>query len=283
MTEFIWDDLKHFMAVISEGSVAGAARIAKVEHSTVTRRITRLETCLNARLFNRLVRGWVLTDEGKALHEQAADIESRMLNIERLSLSMGNVSGSVTLTAPPFLLSEIIIPALRGFQKEYPKISLRLLGEMKEANLSRGEADVALRMVEAEGAELVTQKICNVSYFFYGTVGSKETSSSSRKFIGYSGSHQPHLNDAVVRQAAGRQITLQTNNLRIAQRAALEGMGIALLPTFLATQSPELEVIERANKSITQPVYLVMQRDVRKAGRVRALTEFIKGNILKGL
>ncbi|MCR8827997.1 LysR family transcriptional regulator [Pseudosulfitobacter koreensis] len=283
MADFVWDDLKHFMAVVAEGSVAGAARVAKIEHSTVTRRITRLETHMNVRLFNRLVRGWVLTDEGKTLHAQSVEIEHRMRNVERLSLAMGTVSGSVTLTAPPFLLSEIIMPALHGFHDAYPDISLRLLGEMKEANLSRGEADVALRMVAAEGAELVTQKICNVSYLFYGLPETCAVPAASRRFIGYSGSHQPYLSDAVLRQAAGRVVTVQTNNPRIAQQAALHGMGIALLPTFLAAQGPALQVIEPARLAISQPVYLVMQRDVRKAGRVRALTDYLRDNLSKGV
>ncbi|MEJ6393488.1 LysR family transcriptional regulator [Gymnodinialimonas sp. 2305UL16-5] len=283
MSDFVWDDLKYFVTVASEGSVASAARMVNVEHSTVVRRITRLESALNVRLFNRLVRGWVLTEEGRLLQSQAAAIEGQMLAIQRSALSLGKISGRVTLTAPPEFLSEVVIRALRGFQDEYPEIELCLFGEMREANLSRGEADVALRMVNVEGAELVTQRICDVDYHFYGTKSLLKTRPKMRRVILYSESHQPQLTEALLRQAVGRSTAFQTNNLRTALRAASNGVGIALLPSFLAATAPDLQVIEEPVAPIIRPVYLVMQRDVRNSDRVRALTEYLKQNLAKAL
>lgn len=278
-SDFVWDDLKYFMMVATAGSITQAARSAKVEHSTVVRRITRLETALDTRLFDRLVRGWVLTQEGRALQEQTGSIEHQMLSVQRFALSRGKISGRLTLTAPPDLLSEVVVPALHGFQNQYPDIDLCLFGDLKEANLSRGEADVALRMTKVEGAELVTQRVCNVTYRFYGVQSLVQSPPERLKFIGYSQAHQPYLNHAIQRQANGRPLVLQTNSLRVALRAALDGMGVALLPTFLAAPAQNLHVVEPERTPITLPVYLVMQRDVRKADRVRILTDYIKNNL----
>ncbi len=133
--ELVWDDLRCFALVALEGSVGGAARAAQVEHSTVVRRISRLEGALNLRLFNRLVRGWVLTDEGEALRERVLQIEEQMLGIKRFAQALGKDSGSVTLTAPPDLLSDVVTPVLAGFAADHPQIELRLSGAMGQANL----------------------------------------------------------------------------------------------------------------------------------------------------
>lgn len=279
--ELVWDDLRCFALVALEGSVASAARAAQVEHSTVVRRISRLEGALNLRLFNRLVRGWVMTDEGEALRERVLQIEEQMLGIKRFAQALGKDSGSVTLTAPPDLLSDVVTPVLAGFAADHPQIELRLSGAMGQANLSRGEADIALRMVKVEGAELVCQKICTVSYQVYGLAHWSGEAWQKRRFIGYSDLHQPFLNEALNSRAAGREICLHTNSPRVALKAAATGLGLALLPNFLAAHCPELVVVETPETPVYRPVYIVMQRDVRKAHRVRAVVDYLKQHIAR--
>lgn len=278
-SELVWDDLKYFVLVAVEGSVAGAARAAKVEHSTIVRRISRLEAALNLRLFNRFVRGWVLTDEGEALRERVLQIEGQMLGITRFAQGMDKDAGSVTLSAPPDLLSDVVTPTLAGFAAEHPQIELRLVGAMDRANLSRGEADIALRMVKVEGDELVSQKIFSVTYQVYGLTRWSDEAWQKRRFIGYSDLHQPFINNALNCQATGREISLQTNSPRVALQAAAAGLGLALLPSFLAARCPDLAVVETSETPVCRPVYLVMQRDVRKARRVRAVVDHLRQHI----
>lgn len=283
MSDFIWDDLKYFMAVTAEESVANAARGLKVEHSTVVRRITRLESTLNVRLFNRFARGWILTEEGRTLKVEATAVEAQMMSIQRFSLSLDDISGPVTITAPPDLMSDLVSPQLLEFQEKHTGIELTLIGELKTARLSRGEADIALRMSKVEGAELVTQRICDVTYGFYGNRETLDKNPEDRKFIGYSEAHQPYINETLLHQAAGRPIVLRTNNLKVARQAALRGVGVALLPNFLAEKSSDLLVVEKPVTIATYPIYLVMQRDMRNAKRVRILAEYIKRKLPEAL
>lgn len=279
----VWDDLKHFALVAFEGSVAGAARAARVEHSTIVRRISRLEDALNLRLFNRLARGWVLTEEGEALRERVSQIEAHILGVTHLAQAMSQDAGKVTMSVPPDLLSEVVTPALTQFAAEHPHIELRLIAAADQANLSRGEADIALRMVKVEGAELVCQKMCSVTYQVYGLARWSSLKWPARRLIGYSNLHAPFLYEALNRQAAGREIAIQTNSPRVALQAARGGLGLALLPAFLASPYAELEVIEQAQHPVSRPVYLVMQHDVRKSKRVRAVVEYLKQHIPKDI
>jgi DNA-binding transcriptional LysR family regulator len=277
----VWDDLKYFALITQEASIARAARNADIEHSTLVRRINRLEAALGLRLFNRLARGWVLTTEGEALRERVLPLDAQVLELTRFSQTLGQEAGPVVLSAPPDLLSQMVTPALSALAARHPQIELRLIGTTEHANLSRGEADIALRMAKVEGAELVCQKLCTVSYGVYGRAHWANEDKPARRFIGYA--HACALKEALDRQAAGRDIVLQTNSPSVALQAAAQGLGLALLPTFLAAGHPELTVIETPPTPITHPVYVVMQRDVRKAKRVRAVVDHLRQHMPRDL
>jgi DNA-binding transcriptional LysR family regulator len=279
MHEFVWDDLKYFALVGRGGSVAMAAKQTGVEHSTVARRITRLEEALNLRLFNRMARAWHLTEEGDALLAKVGLVEEQILSVRTFAASLETARGTVSVTAPPAFLSDVITPALSQFPAAYPNIDLRLIGETREANLSQGEADIAFRMSPIEGAELVTRTVCEVEYAFFGTPNWQQIPSNQRVFIGYSRQYQPALQATLERHAQDRRIVSQTNDLRVAFGLAQRGIGIALLPRFMVTEISGLTTIELGDQPIVNPVHLVMQKDVRKASRVRAVADYLCGHI----
>ncbi|GGK49280.1 LysR family transcriptional regulator [Salinarimonas ramus] len=279
MSDLVWDDLKYFALVGREGSVALAAKQTGVEHSTVTRRITRLEEALQLRLFNRMARGWHLTEEGEALLVRVARVEDGIVDVRKVASSLENARGTVCVTAPPTFLAEVIVPALAGFQEAHPHIDLRLVGETREANLSRGEADIAFRMASIEGAELVTRTVCEVTYAFYGRARWRDVPAHEHVFIGFSRNDQQFLQEAVELHAGERRIIAHTNDLRVALRFADDGAGIALLPRFLAAEHDGLEIVAAPDPAIARPVQLVMQRDVRKAGRVRTVADYLCARI----
>lgn len=279
MHELVWDDLKYFALVGRGGSVAMAAKQTGVEHSTVARRITRLEEALNLRLFNRMARAWHLTEEGEALLAKVGLVEDQVLTVRTFAASLETARGTVCVTAPPTFLSDVITPALSQFHAAYPNIDLRLIGETREANLSQGEADIAFRMSPIEGAELVTRTVCEVEYAFFGRSLWLEVPLDQRVFIGYSRQYQPALQTTLERHAKHRRIVSQTNDLRVAFGLAQKGIGIALLPRFMVTDASELAVVELGDQPIVSPVHLVMQKDVRKASRVRAVADYLCSHI----
>ena len=112
-----WDDLRVLAVLHREGSLAGAARSLGVNHATVSRRISALEESLGHKLVRRLARSTPLTDRGREVAGIALEIEQRTHRIERLAhAARGTLSGRVTLTAPPAILIELIIPALRALR-----------------------------------------------------------------------------------------------------------------------------------------------------------------------
>ena len=167
-----------------------------------------------------------------------AQAEGEVAGVRTLASSLADARGTVSVTAPPTFLSDVITPALCRFPDAHPEIELRLIGETREANLSRGEADIAFRMIPIDGAELVTRTVCEVRYDFFGKPSWLETPAPERRFIGFSRTFQPFLHEAVEQHAGRRRILSHTNEPRVALTFASAGVGIALLPRFLAAAEP---------------------------------------------
>jgi DNA-binding transcriptional LysR family regulator len=275
MNSIDWDDLRFFLALARAGSLSAAARVLDVEHSTVARRLTRLEKSMDCRLFDRMARGWTLTADGIELKARASVLETDILLIGRAAFKGASLAGPVRISAPPALLSRFIVPLLGEIIRDHPDIKLHCVAEIREADLGRGEADIALRMVDPVGAELVTRVVGQVAYGLYGTEKWLETSQSERQFIGFLPSEKFWLATQLAEHVGDRRYALRTNDIHSIMSAAAHGHGVALLPRFLADDDPRLSRLGGLDASIRCPVFLVMQRDVRQSPRIRLVADFL--------
>lgn len=270
-----WDDVRYFLALSREGTLSATARALNVEHSTVARRVSNLESTLKVKLFDRLSRGWVLTAEGESLARQAALLEEDMLCLWRAALGNSTLSGTVRLSAPPILMQELLVPRIKGFHEKYPDINLELIGETRGADLMRGEAEIAVRMVEPTNPQLVARLLCDVTYNLYATSAWALQPRDEWVFIGFDDSCR-HWQKTWLEQQVGRQrYALRTNDLRAMYQAARAGLGVALLPRFLAGCDSQLVVMPMLEEPLRCPLYLAMHADVWRAPRVRATAEFL--------
>lgn len=149
-----WDDLRVLAVLEHEGSLAAAARSLGVNHATVSRRIAALEEDLGHKLVRRLARSTPLTEKGREIAGIAREMARNVHRIERIvRASQSTLTGRVRVTAPPVLVSEIIIPALSGLRSAHPQLHIALSANSKVASLDSGEADIAVRMIEPQGRQ----------------------------------------------------------------------------------------------------------------------------------
>ena len=119
---------------------------------------------------HRLARSTPLTEKGIEIAAIAREMESGALRIERIShAAQGTLTGRVRLTAPPVLVSEIIIPALRVLRSEHPGLQIVLSANSHIASLDSGQADLAVRMVEPQGRQNIIRRIGSVEFALYAT------------------------------------------------------------------------------------------------------------------
>ncbi len=271
-----WDDIRYFLALARTGSLSGASRDLRVEHSTVARRVGQLEEKLSLRLFDRFARGWALTREGEGLLERAEAIEREVMSFRRLAAGADDLAGTVTISAPPILLSHVLLPRLRDLTADHPGLELRLVGERREADLMRAEADIAVRLGRPGEPDLVMQPLGEITYGLYGMPDAVNRPAFDRLYIGFDDT-MPGLPQKLWldEYAAGCRFSLRSNDMGTMLQAALGGFGIALLPDFLARHHSQLTKMHDVYEPPVRPLFLVMHPDVRRSRRVRLAADML--------
>ena len=152
-----WDDLRIFLAVCDAGSLSGAARRLKVSQPTLSRRIAEMEYGLGEPLFVRKNQGISLTKIGKRLLPAAQGMAQWATEASRsLDAKNSPVSGRVRITAAPAFAFDVLAPLAETLKRMHPQITLEVLASTERLNLSRGEADIALRKNPSDDPDLIT-------------------------------------------------------------------------------------------------------------------------------
>ena len=157
---FNWNDLKYFLAVARSGSTLSAARVLKVNQSTVQRRLVELEEHLKLRLVERLPSGYRLTPAGQ---EVLASAEAVADAVERLERSCAETAraGTLRLTCPESIADRLAHSGiLDRFIARYPGLQVEFVLADRYIDLAKGEADVAFRSGDTEG-DLVGRKVAD--------------------------------------------------------------------------------------------------------------------------
>lgn len=274
-----WDDVRHFVAVARAGSLSSAARALAVEHATVARRIGQLEAALGLRLFDRLPRGWRLTPDGEQLMPRALAVETAALALQRQASAQEDASGGVRLSATPLLLNHCVVDGLDALRRRQPGVVLTLVGELRLADLLRGEADLALRLGEPNVPDLISRPVARLHYALYGRAGALPAPGQSQ-YIGLTedAAYAP-LRMWLDGHIGGRPVVARTNDLECAASLARQGWGLALLPRFLGDADPALAAWPAEPLPAPRTLYLTMHPDVRRAARVRAVADHLVAHL----
>jgi DNA-binding transcriptional LysR family regulator len=155
-----WDQVRVFLAVARAGQLAGAAARLGLDVSTVSRRLDRLEGELGVHLFDRTRDGTVATAAAEAMLPAAEDMERSLAQFAAAVDAVETTAeGVVRVTAPPGVADAFIAPLLARFHDRFPRVAIELDASIGYADLTRREADVAVRAFRPHSGDLVAVKI----------------------------------------------------------------------------------------------------------------------------
>jgi DNA-binding transcriptional LysR family regulator len=155
-----WDQVRVFLAVARAGQMAGAAGRLGLDVSTVSRRVDRLEADLGVHLFDRTRDGTLLTHAAEALLPAAEEMERALAQFASAADAVETVAeGSVRLTVPPGVADCFVAPALAQFHQRFPRVSVEIDASIGYADLTRREADLALRAQRPRSGDLVAVRV----------------------------------------------------------------------------------------------------------------------------
>lgn len=277
-----WDDIRYFLAVAREGSVARAAKFLGVNYTTVTRRIETFEKRLNVRLFSRLAAGYVMTAAAEAVFEEAVAMEDRALAFDRgLFGQDSRLSGRLRIASSDAVATRLLIPYLQQFQELHPGIQLEVATSDSIVSLDLRDADVAVRLSAAPPDHLIGQKTVEATYSVFASQEYLRehkalNSPMTRVLTWIADDHQPtwwprEFPQAIQGSKFDSPIALLT--------AIQAGLGIGALPDFLVNDADNVTAINQGQIDSGWRLWILSHPDTRTTMRLRAFREFV-GQIL---
>jgi DNA-binding transcriptional LysR family regulator len=276
-----WDDLRYVLAVANAGSLAGAARSLGVNHTTVLRRVSTFEKRMGLRLFERLPTGYVLTAGGEEVIAAAGHLEDTIANVERKLAGQDlRLSGTVRVTTTDTLMASILPTILAEFRAAHPGIQIELAVSNLMLNLSRRDADVAIRPAKDPPETLIGRRIAKIAVAIYGSPDYL----TKHRDIDHLAAHQwVEPDDSLAGTSVAQwmhsqlpesEITLRADSLFGLCQAAQAGLGLAALPCYLGDTSPKLVCVHGPIAAMETALWILTHEDLRHTARIRAFTEF---------
>ncbi len=280
-----WDDLRVLLAVHRHGSHAAAGRALAVDPTTIGRRVKDLEAVLGARLFTRTPSGLVATDVGASLAARAERIEGEVLASQReIGGRDRRLAGTVRVTAGDGVVHYALVPALPELQRRYPEIVVELRADTRALDLSRREADVAVRLVRPKEPALVASRLGSMRFGLFASRAYLERRAPPRRVADLAGHDFVGFDSAMDALPQIRWLTKTVGSPRWAARATTttaqalacaEGVGIALVPMFVGAREPRLVQLLPKLATPSRDAWIVVHEDVRKNARVDAVVTWL--------
>jgi len=270
-----WNDLRTFLAIAENGSLAGAARHLQQNHSTVFRRLNALEQAMDVRLFERLPEGYIPTAAGERLIELAREADNAIQTIERELVGRDLApSGKVTVTAAPNIARTILPPVIGKLQKTHPGIVVDLAVGDSDYDLNRREADIAVRATSSPPEHLIGRKIMSIDWWLCRKKSrriKKPESVDALDDCTFVGADKSMLRLDVFKWLERRysaNIVARANDLSTMAALALADVGYALLPSD--QNEPGLERVLKLPES-ESALWLLTHPDLRNTTRVKVV------------
>jgi molybdate transport repressor ModE-like protein len=280
-----WDDLRVFLEVARQGSVHAAARKLKLDHSTVCRRIGKLEDLLAVKLLDRSQRGIAVRGGVQRLLDHIESMETHAISLEdALADSLTVATQIVRIATMEGIASQYLarrIPLLENFA---PNVKIELVSMPQPADLSRKEADIFLSFFDPRLPGLSSRKVAEVALFLYcskeygRTHGLPERVADLKDhlFITY-------IEDLLAIDAVrwlddlikSPKVSFYSNSIIAQCNAAVVGLGVALLPTFVAAGVHGLMRLIPDQAMVQRSIWVSVRKEQGALTRIKSVTKFL--------
>jgi DNA-binding transcriptional LysR family regulator len=274
-----WDDLRYFLRAVQASTLAGAARAMGVEHTTIGRRLSRLERSLGAPLVLRGPEGLTPTPLGEKIAPRVEELERAILAIRDLVTSQKT---RVRLAVPSGF-TRFFTASLAQLCSDHPGLALEIVSGASPVDLKAGEADLAIRSGPVADKDLVARRLCESGFSLYASeayLARRGVPADPNDLTGHDViAYDPSLAAVPAAQwiearAAKATIVLRSREMTDMLAAAAGGLGLAILPCALGDAEPALRRIT-PGVVVTRPVSLVYRSEARLSKDVRVVIGYV--------
>ena len=284
-SSFDWSLVRSFLAVLERGSLLAAARQLQSSQPTVGRHVAELEAQLGLVLFDRTGRGMTPTEAALRLADSARTMQSCADQLARSVVgSDRSASGTVRITASQPIACFVLPPLLAQMRVSLPEVQVELVASNAVSNLLRREADIAVRMVPPDQANVIARRVGNVAL----------RACAHQEYLRRRGvpRHLPDLlvheliggdrNDEILKGFASlgysverEQFAFRTDDLIAIWQAVRAGLGIGFVSEHLIRTDPAVIPLLPKLKIEPLPVWLAVHKQIRTSKRIRAVYDFL--------
>lgn len=276
-----WKLVETFVRVAETGSLTAAAALLGTSQPTASRNVKELEDAIGTRLFVRHSRGLSLSDRGAELFASAKALDEGVKSLFRRAAGLGEVpKGTVRVSVNEPIGVHVLPDCFATLRQEFPELSIELVIDNRVANLSRREADIAVRMFRPEQLDLVARRVGEIDLGFFASreyVARRGVPSSASDVSGHTliGSDR---DPSFPRAAAAlglrpEQFTFRTDSILAQIEAIARGVGIGGTHLGIAARYPTLVPVLAAVRVDPLEVWIVMHQDLRGDPAVRKVFE----------
>jgi DNA-binding transcriptional LysR family regulator len=279
-----WDLFQSLHAVLEAGTLSAAARLRGLTQPTLGRHIETLEKRLGSPLFLRSPRGLQPTDLALELKPHLHDMSAAASAAVRDASGAANsLSGSIRITASEIVGAEILPPMLTSFREQHPGVVIELMLSNINDDLSRREADIAVRMSPPSQSTLVARKVGEVSLGFYASADYLERHGAPQiledfedhAMIGFDSPARGIRDLPGINMPVSREIFTFRSDSDLAQLAATRsGFGIGVCQDGLARRYGLVRVLPDFTLFVL-PIYVVMHENLRGSRRMRLMFDHL--------
>ena len=288
-----WNEPHLVLCIRRAGTLTGAAETLGIDHSTAFRRLRSLEGDLGTRLFERLPGGqYQATAAGERMALAAERMEEEMLALDRELLGHDlRLAGHLRVTSSESLAHGLLTPRIKAFRTAHPGIGIELNLDNRVLDLTRREADIAVRPLRPREGDLWGRKLADIAWAVYGARGmvkparqalSRSSGLGDRPFIGWDeSSRRIRAADWVERTAGPGAIAYRTASLLHQLAAAKAGLGLAVLPCYLGDPEPGLvRAVASPVPELTDELWIVTHVRLKQTARVRAFLDVVGAGLM---
>jgi DNA-binding transcriptional LysR family regulator len=279
-----WDNARIFLGIYRAGTLRGAAALLQVDQATAGRRLNAMEQMLGARLFLRTPTGYVPTPAGELAFAAAERMEHAADQLQRQMQGIDDrLCGVVRLAATDTMGKHFLMVAMQRLHAVHPDIRVVLSTSTQVSNLTRREADLAVRTIRPSSPDLISRHLTRREVGLYAAKSylklrgepQPDTALAGHDLVIYQRSISPSQGVALCGEAIGNaRVAMEVNSGLMMIEAVRAGLGVGELPTHMADGDPLLARIwpQRAE---AYDIWLVLHGDLNRTARVRAVADVI--------
>ena len=287
-----WDDVKVFLEVARSERLSIAAKRLGIDASTISRRIHKLEESLATQLFERTLDGHQLTVDGKKLLTSARRMEQDASQaFEEIKDKKEQNSGRVRIGATEAFSNFFIAQNLLPLQQQFTNIQIDLIHFARDVKISRNEADIAIAVEKPKNTSTIITKLCDYRLQLY----------CHQDYLTKNGIEAEHVNNISFENLAQHHWVSYVDNLLFTEQLAYlkelnpnltpsfqstsitsqyfaikSGLGIGILPCFLAEQDQSLVKLCAQEINIIRSFYLVTHPESKRLSHVNTVWDYLK-------